>query len=123
MSQTASRGWRKRKDVRLKVIGIKKPFLHGTTKRRVYIQLPKEDDRCQSGRYMGLFNWVTFGTQDAPAAWQRVVHEVLGKLGFVLRVTTPCEYFHKGAYLRIVAHVGVFYEQGPQNKQSGSTGD
>ena len=73
LSETASRGERISKEQKIKIIDIKKAFLHGEMRRNVYIELPPEDEKSCDGRYVGKLKKAMYGTRDAPAEWQRVV--------------------------------------------------
>ena len=46
-----------------------------------------------------------YGTQDAPAVWQRVVGQMLRDRGFLPSRTLACMYYNVETGLNIVAHV------------------
>ena len=62
-------------DMGAMVLDVKGAFLHGKTKRNVYIWLPSEDPRSQEG-LMGKLNKAMYGTRDAPQVWQEEVRMI-----------------------------------------------
>ena len=57
-----------------------------------------------------------YGTQDAPAVWQRVVGQMLRDKGFVPSRTLACMYYNIETGLGIVAHVDVFLVVGEKTQ-------
>ena len=55
-----------------------------------------------------------YGTRDAPAVWQRLVHRILSELGFNQSRTAACVYVHHRKGFRVVAHVDDFLVTGPR---------
>ena len=62
---------------------------------------------------MGLLQKAMYGTRDAPAVWQHLVHRILSGLVFALSRTAACAYVHHLKQLRVVAHVDDFLVTGP----------
>ena len=73
-----------------------------------FIEIPAEDERVQGRDVVGRLKRSMYGTQDAPAVWQRVVGEILRDRGFLPRRTLACMYYNVETGLKIVAHVDDF---------------
>ena len=95
ISEMASRGKARSQRMKIKVMDIKKAFLHGTMNRKVYIELPAEDPWAKDGNYVGLLKKAMYGTRDAPVEWQRVVQETLQETGFTMSKVVPCLYYNE----------------------------
>ena len=63
------------------LLDVKKAFLYGEIKRRVYIELPEEDVHREGGKYVGKLNKAMYGLRDAPQVWQMEVRRILGGHG------------------------------------------
>ena len=87
---------------------MKKAFLYGRIKRSVYIELPAEDEKSTSGKYVGKLVKAMYGTRDAPQVWQEEVQKTMEELGFKGLVSTPCVYYFKATGVRVVANVDDF---------------
>ena len=74
---------------RLMVLDVKRAFLHGDIQRFVYIRLAAEDPKSCVAGLLGKLRKALYGTQDAPAVWQKVVKEVMLSLGFVCSSSNP----------------------------------
>ena len=72
------------------LLDVKKAFLYGSLKRRVYIELPPEDTGREEGRMMGLLHKAMYGLRDAPQVWQQEVRQILGGMGYIESKTSPC---------------------------------
>jgi hypothetical protein len=87
LSLIASQGKPRSKIIML--LDVKCAFLHGKTKRTVYIELPPEDPNYRCGQYYGLLEKAMYGARDAPQIWQEVVAEVMMRLGFKANLYSP----------------------------------
>ena len=108
VSGVASRGRRGADGNRILLLDVKKAFLYGRIKRSVYIELPAEDEKSTSGKYVGKLVKAMYGTRDAPQVWQEEVQKTMEELGFKGLVSTPCVYYNKATGVRVVAHVDDF---------------
>ena len=95
------------------LLDVKKAFLYGEIKRRVYIELPEEDEHREGGRYVGMLNKAMYGLRDAPQVWQMEVRRILGGMGFIESTTAPCVYYQPLTGIRLVTHVDDFLCIGP----------
>ena len=93
---------------RLMLIDIKKAFLYGRMKRNVYIELPVEDPRAQTGDVVGKLSKAMHGTRDAPAVWHEELEKGLKAIGFVPCVVAPCLYYHPELGIRVVSPRGRY---------------
>ena len=106
LSQAASEGDYGRGTKRIMCVDFTKAFLYGRMTRKVYIELPPEDQRRALGQ-VGLLHRAMYGLRDAPAIWQGVVLSLLNE-GFKAIVTSKCVYYNKDLDITIVAHVDDF---------------
>ena len=122
VSGLASRGRAGPGSHRLMILDIKKAFLYGKIRRKVFIELPAEDKRSNikdavTGRpmYVGRLLKAMYGTRDAPQVWQAEISGTLEMLGFHQSVGSPCVYYNTGAGVRAVVHVDDFLVTGPKD--------
>ena len=59
------------------VLDVERAFLHGTIQRPVNIRLPAEDPKSSVPGLLGKLRKAMYGSQDAPAVWQKVVKEAI----------------------------------------------
>ena len=116
VSRCASRGHHGARGHRILLVDVKKAFLYGRISRRVYVEIPAEDDQAPQGDYVGLLNKALYGTRDAPAVWQEELERTLRNLGFRACMVTPCLYVHQGTGVRIVAHVDDLLVEGDKDE-------
>jgi hypothetical protein len=91
----------------VKVIDVKCAFLYGKSRRKIYIELPVQDDMA-GGEVVGLLDKAMYGTRDAPLIWQATVDELMKRLGFESSMLQPGVYFFPKRSLRIMIHVDDF---------------
>ena len=92
LSGVASQGRHGSSNVRAMLLDFKRAFLYGDAERELYIELPEDDERRAGGENVGLLQKAMYGTRDAPAVWQRLVHRILTELGFTPSRTAACVY-------------------------------
>ena len=80
--------------------------------REVYVEVLAEDDRASGGDYVGRLRRFMYGTQDAPAIWQKVIGQMLVSRGFIASKVLACVFFNPETGLRLVAHVYDFLVAG-----------
>ncbi len=97
---------------RLMVLDVKRAFLYGRMKRRVYIRLPPEDPRSREPGILGRLERAMYGCRDAPQIWQGEVRRALCALGFRPSIGQPSVYFHDDRRLQVVVHVDDFLFHG-----------
>jgi len=114
VSGVASRGRAGPGKHRILLLDVKKAFLYGYIKRRVYIELPREDPRSESKKWVGRLVKAMYGTRDAPQVWQEEVRKTMGEMGFETMVSTPCVYVNRELDVKIVAHVDDLLCTGPK---------
>merc|ERR1711994_619524 len=96
------------------LLDVKKAFLYGAIKRRVYIELPTEDAGKGNGEMVGRLNKAMYGLRDAPQVWQEEVRRILSGMGFCESITSPCVYYNSRSGIRVVTHVDDFLCVGPK---------
>ena len=89
-------------------LDFSKAFLYGDVQREIYIELPEEDGRKNSGSSVGLLSKSMYGLRDAPQVWQKVVESMLLDRGFRKVACTQCTYYHPVMEMYVVAHVDDF---------------
>merc|ERR1711994_864042 len=96
------------------LLDVKKAFLYGNIQRRVYIELPLEDEGREGGQMMGLLNKAMYGLRDAPQVWQQEARRLMSGMGFCESITSPCVYVNAQSGVRVVTHVDDFLCVGPR---------
>ena len=84
------------------VMDVKCAFLHGVCRRRIYIELPRQDPKHGAADLVGLLQKAMYGTRDAPQIWAKEVQQVMEGLGFVLSMFQPSVYYHPSKDLIVV---------------------
>jgi len=97
-------GWTRR----LMVLDVRRAFLYGRTRRRIYMRLPKEDERYGTPGLLWRLVKAIYGTRDAPAIWQQEVRKVMESLGFTGSKSNPGIYWHSGRDIFVDVHVDDF---------------
>ena len=64
------------------VMDVKCAFLYGVCRRRIYIELPRQDPKHGAADLVGLLQKAMYGTRDAPQIWAKEVQKVMEGLGF-----------------------------------------
>ena len=90
------------------VMDVKRAFLYGKARRKIYIRLPPEDPRSKESGTVGLVKRSMYGTRDAPQIWAEEVRRVFTSLGFQSCRTDACVYSHPGRGIVAVTHVDDF---------------
>jgi hypothetical protein len=90
------------------ILDVKCAFLYGSMRRRVYIELPRQDPRHGSGDTVGLLKKAMYGTRDAPQIWQEEVQRTMEEIGFKVSMLHPSIYHHPGREVVVVVHVDDF---------------
>ena len=90
------------------VLDVKCALLYREMRRRVYIELPRQDRRYGDGSVVGMLRKAMYGTRDAPKIWRDQVQEALEELGFITSVLHPSVYFCRERGLVIIVHVDDF---------------
>ena len=103
-------------DSRLMSIDFTKAFLYGEMEREVYVELPDEDGRKESGANIGLLRKAMYGLSDATLIWQKLVKKMLNARGFRTLVTAQCVYFNPSTKVLIVGHVDDLLCEGPKQE-------
>ena len=68
------------------VLDVKRAFLYGQIRRRVYIELPQQDSRSADKSVVVVLRKAMYGTPDAPQIWQEEVEKAMRDLGFELSI-------------------------------------
>ena len=92
----------------LMVLDVKCAFLYGECRRRIYIELPRQDPRSGDGGTVGVLRKAMYGTRDAPQIWQKEVQKALEEVGFEMSILQPSVYFHKEKNMLVIVHVDDF---------------
>ena len=86
------------------VIDVKSAFLYGEARRRIYIELPPQDELHGQGM-VGRLEKAMYGTRDAPLIWRGEVDKNMKEMGFHSSVFQPGVYCHHGRGLKMMVHV------------------
>ena len=116
VSEAASQGAQGAGSVRLMTLDFKRALLYGNCERELNGEVPAEDDRIQGRDVVGKLKRSMYGTQDAPAVWQRVVNQMLCDRGFRPSSTLACVYYNIETGLKLVAHVDDFLVVGEKRQ-------
>ena len=90
------------------VMDVKCAFLYCVCRRRIYIELPRQDPKHGAADLVGLLQKAMYGTRDAPQIWAKEVQKVMEELGFVISMFQPSVYYHPSKDLIVVVHVDDF---------------
>ena len=96
------RGWA------IMVMDVKCAFLYGVCRRRVYIELPRQDPKHGVADLVGLLQKAMYGTRDAPQIWAKEVQKDMEGLGFVISMFQLSENYHPSKDLIVVVPVDDF---------------
>ena len=80
-------------------------FLYAPCVRELFIELPADDPKSKTGKYVGKLKKALYGTRDTPQLWLSELKRTLEMLGFKSSLLFPCVYWHDAKQLMIVAHV------------------
>ena len=71
------------------VMDVKCAFLYGVCRRRVCIELLRQDPKRGAADPVGLLQKAMYGSRDAPQIWAKEVQKVMEGLGFVISMFQP----------------------------------
>jgi len=87
--------------MKLDFIDVRRAYFHAPTRRKVFVELPPEDD--QPGM-CGELNQSMYGTRDAAQNWEQAYSEFMASTGFVAGKASPCLFEHPERNLRAVIY-------------------
>ena len=76
------------------VMDVKCAFLYSVCRRRIYIELLRQDPKHGAADLVGLLQKAMYGTRDAPQIWAKEVQKVMEGVGFVISMFQPSVYYH-----------------------------
>ena len=91
-------------------------FLYGVCRRRIYIDLPRQDPKHGASDLVCLLRKSMYGTRDAPLIWAKEVQKVMEEWGFVISKFQPSVYYHPSKDLIVVVRVDDFLCSGEMKK-------
>jgi len=94
-------------------IDVRRAYFHAPTRRRVFVELPPEDD--QPGM-CGELNQSMYGTRDAAQNWEQAYSEFMTSIGFIAGKASPCLFEHPERTLRAVIYGDDFTMLGFENE-------
>jgi hypothetical protein len=102
----------------LAMYDISRAHFHGTPLRRLFIELPAEEqeDIKDGGDYVGLLLKTMYGTVDASARWQAHYAKVLTDNGFAQGRSNPALFVHPGRDIRLLVHGDDFLVEMPADQ-------
>eukprot|EP00971_Amphidinium_carterae_P005406 108142-Amphidinium_carterae.1 len=103
------------KDFVIRLLDISRAHQNCDMTRDVYIRLPREDPRAESGEYCGLLRKALNGVRDAAQAFERRVCELLGASGIQQGSYNPCTYSSSSLRLALLHHGDDFVIVGPRS--------
>ena len=111
LSQCATRksGWPMKQ---LMSIDVKRAFLHGETKRAIFVKLLPEV--CAPVRMIWELKKTMYVTRDALQVWRREVHKMLIARDFKNSKASPCFYYHEARDMNVITHVDDFLRAGTE---------
>ena len=115
LSELASEGEEGPGSKRIAIMDIKRAFLYGDIRERIYIDLPIEDPMREKGM-MGRLVKAMYGTRAAPVVWQGLVQDTMRTLGFSMSSKFPCLYHHALKDVKVVTHVDDFICTGEKSE-------
>ena len=90
-----------RKGMKIDFIDISRAFFHAPALRRVYVDLPAED---QEEGMCGMLEQSMYGTRDAAQNWANAYMEFMKSIGFKKGDASPCAFKHETRNLRAGVH-------------------
>ena len=91
---------------------ISRAHFYGTPNRKIYIELPPEDEASKDGQTCGLLAKSMYGTQDAPNIWQTHYTETLQKAGFRRGLSNASVFYQEAWDVRVMVHGDDFLALG-----------
>ena len=83
-----------KKNFKAMVMDVKRAFLYGDAKRKVYIELPHTDPRYDDSSVVGKLKKSMYGTRDAAQCFDAFAEDSMKKLGFKIGEYSPCIYYN-----------------------------
>lgn len=83
---------------------VSRAYFHAPAKRKVYVQLPKEDQLPGEEHLCGRLNISMYGTRDAAQNWFDQYSQQLVNIGFKQGIASPCTFYHEGKGIRAYVH-------------------
>ena len=83
---------------------ISRAHFYGTPKRKIYIELPPEDEASKDGQTCGLLVKSMYGTLDAPNIWQTHYTETLQKACFRRGLSNASVFYQEAWDVRVMVH-------------------
>ena len=93
---------------------ISRAHFYGVPKRKIYIELPSEEQAAEGGKNCGLLERSMYGTQDAPNIWQSHYSQILVEAGYERGKSNASVFYHHGHDVRIMVHGDDFLALGDQ---------
>ena len=86
------------------IVGVKKAYFYAPSTRRVYINIPKEDQEEGDEDRCGILLKSLDGTRDAALNWSVAYGKVLQQLGFAKGASSPCTFWHCKRNIKMTVH-------------------
>ena len=102
--------WASRPGMCLDFGDIVRAYFHARARRKVYVELSKED--YEEGK-CGLLKKAMYGTRDAAQNWELEYTEMMVEAGFKQGLYSACVFYHAEKKVRVVVHGDDFTVLGP----------
>ena len=96
---------------KLMCLDVRCAFLYADAQRKIYIELPYQDDLYGTSK-VGILRKAMYGTRDAPLLWGKTVKRTMESIGLKSSALDPCVYHHAEKELFVVVHVDDFLISG-----------
>ena len=98
--------------LRLYIADVSRAHFYAKAKREVYIELPREDERCKDPDAIGRLERTMYGTLDAAQEWALDYSEKLLARGYIQGRASPCHFFHPVHQTALLVHGDDFIAVG-----------
>ena len=98
---------------KLDFIDVRRAYFHARARRKVYVELPKEDH--QPGM-CGRLKKAMYSTRDVAQNWEHAYIEFLEEAGFSSGIATPCVFHNRERNIRVVVHGDDFTVLASENQ-------
>merc|ERR1712240_1000759 len=81
----------KNQGYKLEFMDVRRAYFHANARRRVYVEIPKEDERLGM---CGKLKKAMYGARDAAQNWEHANTDFLESVGFIGGTATPCVFYN-----------------------------
>ena len=74
----------------LALVDVRRAYFYAPARRKVFVELPREDYQLGDEHMCGLLRYSLYGTRDAAQNWEEELASTLSGLGLTRRSACPC---------------------------------